>query len=164
MKWQVPVSASSGFTSARGEFNRQRGSARQLLHPAIDGFRGRDVSITQVVVERRRVQFAGNPGTGDQCLQLGGKSESGGARMIVKRFDAEPVPRQEKSAAALVPDGEGKHAAKPFDAGVSEFFVGMNDDLGVGPGMEAVAARLQLAAQFGKVVNFTIDNDPDCSV
>src|SRR5579859_1444527 len=37
----------------------------------------------------------------------------------------------------------------------------MNDDFGIGMGIEAVAAFLQFGTQFGKIVDFAVENNPD---
>src|SRR5450759_4098905 len=40
----------------------------------------------------------------------------------------------------------------------------MNDDFGVGVGVEAMAAAFELGAEFGKVVNLAVENDPCVAV
>src|SRR5271157_314049 len=40
----------------------------------------------------------------------------------------------------------------------------MNNDFGVGVGIEAMAAAFELGAEFGKVVNFAVENDPCVAV
>src|SRR5208337_3141769 len=40
----------------------------------------------------------------------------------------------------------------------------MNDDFGVAVGVEAMAAAFEFGAEFGKVVNFAVEDDPGAAV
>src|SRR5581483_967573 len=62
--------------------------------------------------------------------------------------------------AAPVPDNKGKHAAELRDHVLTVFLPGVNDGLGVRSRPETVPAGEQIIAQFGEIVNFTIEDDP----
>jgi hypothetical protein len=61
---------------------------------------------------------------------------------------------------SVLQDGEGEHAAEMVDAVRAPFLIGMEDDLGVGAGAEAVAMGLQFPAQVEEVVDFAVVDDP----
>jgi len=81
-----------------------------------------------------------------------------------KAADAEPVARDEKALTAAIPDGEGKHAAQVLHTVCAIFLVKDGHCFSITVGAILVTARLQLFAQLGMVVDFTVENDPDCSI
>jgi len=84
--------------------------------------------------------------------------------MIVKRLDPQAVAGDEQTAGFRVPDGEGEHAAQIANSIVTVFFVQVDDGFGIGVGAVAVAARLQAWAQRGVIVDFAVEDDPNCAV
>jgi hypothetical protein len=64
----------------------------------------------------------------------------------MQRLFADPVARQEETALAPVPDGEGEHPAQPFDASLAFVFVKVHDGFSVGARAQLVAAREQRLA------------------
>ncbi len=71
-----------------------------------------------------------------------------------------------------VQNGTGKSVSRERDAGtsasqsaegvLSPFLVGVNDRFGVAVRVEAVAARGQVRAELGIVVDLAVEYDPDC--
>ena len=84
--------------------------------------------------------------------------------LIVQRLDAQPVARDEEALTARVPDGEGKHATQMLYAVGTIFFVKMNDGFRVAVRAVSMTQRLQLFAQSGMIVNFTVENNPGRAV
>src|SRR5207253_9471520 len=69
-----------------------------------------------------------------------------------------------QSAPALVPQGDREHAVEVADEVEPVVLVEVNDDLGVGPGIKAVAPRLQLPAQLGEIVDLAVEDRPDVAI
>ena len=105
---------------------------------------------------------AGGPaGVGGELLHLGGERQAAGGRgPEVERFDAEAVARREKPAGPAIEQHEGKHAVEAREAAFAPLAPGGQDDLGVGAGVERVAGRRELRAQFDVVVDLAIVGDP----
>src|SRR5262249_14982286 len=94
-------------------------------------------------------------------LDLRGEHQRFVAKIPVKRLDAVAIPRQEQSLVRLVPDGKGEHAVETPHAVVAPFLVRVDDDFGIGPRMELMAARFEFDAQSLEIVNLTIENNDD---
>src|SRR5882672_2189646 len=112
-----------------------------------------------------------NAATGHQRANFGGKQESPVGVRIVEWLDPQAVARDENSrvacgipgsaASSSVPNGEGEHPAEFTDALVAPFFVGMDDDFGVGMRAKRVAAPFERAAQLLVIVNLAVEDDRD---
>src|SRR2546425_1256680 len=63
---------------------------------------------------------------------------------VVQRLLTEPVPQQEQSTAAVVPDGDREHASKPFAHLVAIFLIEMWQHFRVRPGSEAMTFGLEV--------------------
>ena len=61
----------------------------------------------------------------------------------------------------LVPQGEGPHSIKPLEAFGSPFSVGVEDDFGVGLGLERVSQRFEFFANFEVIVDFPVKSDAE---
>ena len=101
-----------------------------------------DVLELEEGVDRVEVDIARNLGIPEDRLRLRGEPEAAVAGGVEEGLLADPVARQQQTAAAAVPDGEREHAAQVIDAGVSVILVEVGDHLGVRPGREAMPARL----------------------
>src|ERR1700722_6681528 len=62
------------------------------------------------------------------------------------------------------PDRQAEHAAQPRDRGGVPVLVGVDDHLGVGGRVEAVARGFQVTSQFPVVVDFAVEDDPDRAI
>jgi hypothetical protein len=96
----------------------------------------------------------------EQRLQLGREDQLAVRQNgVLERLDAEPVAGEEQGLLRLIPEREREHAAEVRDAGLAPFLPGMDDDLGVGCGAEAVAARAEGIAQLAEIVNLAVVDD-----
>ena len=68
---------------------------------------------------------------------------------------------QQHAAMAIVPDGEGKHAAQLLHHFSAPLLIAVNNDFSIGMGAEGVSGGNQLRAQFLKVINLAVEGDPD---
>jgi hypothetical protein len=82
----------------------------------------------------------------------------------VQRLDPDAIPYQHQRVSLRVPERYAEHSAKTREAVLAPFFVGVNDGLGVGVGVEAVTAGTQVVAQLAIVVDFAVEDDPDRAV
>ena len=84
---------------------------------------------------------------------------------VVERLFAEAVARAEEPPVRAVVDDEGPHAVQPLDEAVAPLAVAVEQHLGVGVvGDEFAAARLQLRAEFGVVVDLAVEDDAELAV
>ena len=125
-----------------------------------------DVAVSQVLIERRRVELSAtaDPRVLEQGLELRGEHELAIRPRIEQRLLADPIAGQEQESPPLVPDREGEHAAKPPQASRPILLEGMDDDLGVAPGGEPVSVCLQLGAQLEEIVDLAVERHPDRAV
>ena len=125
-----------------------------------------DVAVSQVLIERRRVELSAtaDPRVLEQGLELRGEHELAIRPRIEQRLLADPIAGQEQESPLLVPDREGEHAAKPPQASRPILLEGMDDDLGVAPGGEPVSVCLQLGAQLEEIVDLAVERHPDRAV
>ena len=80
---------------------------------------------------------------------------------VEQRLFAQMVCGQQHAAMAIVPDGEGKHAAQLLHYFSAPLLIAVDDDFSIGVGTEGVSGGNQLRAQFLEVVNLAIEGDPD---
>ena len=95
-----------------------------------------------------------------QRLDLAGEGEQRVAVDVVKRLDAEAVAGAEQALPLLIPDGEGEHADKAFQAGRPPGVISLKDHFGVAFGAKRVAERFQFLAQLEVVVDFAVERQP----
>ena len=60
---------------------------------------------------------------------------------------------------ALVPDGEGEHAAQIINARRAVLFVSVNNRLRIGMSLKGVPAPFKLALQLSVIVNLAVEDD-----
>ena len=82
----------------------------------------------------------------------------------VQRLDAEPVAAEQHPAAVALDDREGEHALEAVDEAVAPVVVGLEQDLGVAVGEEAVAVADQLLPQLLVVVDAAVPGDGEAQV
>src|ERR1700678_1303049 len=82
----------------------------------------------------------------------------------MQRLLAEPIPRQQQPFLPLVIKCEGKHTAQLLHALRAHLFVKVNNHFRIGVRGKAVAAALQLRAQFGEVIDLSVVNNPNTLV
>jgi len=82
----------------------------------------------------------------------------------IKGFLSEAIPRYQQPLVGNIPHGEGEHAPEARDACLTELFIRMDDDLGVGSGPEPMPQRKQLLPEFLKVVDLAVMHNPDRAI
>jgi len=83
---------------------------------------------------------------------------------VEQRLLAEPIARQKNATGSQVGNGEREHAIEVLDAGIAEFFVGVDNRFGIGLRAELVAARNQRSPKIVMVVDLAVEGDPHLSV
>ena len=136
---QIPVARHRDLAAVPLHDRRRR----QLLDAAEHRQRRRDIAQGEVGAERVVVDGAVHLRHGQERLDLGAEHQVAAQLRVVERLDAQAVAREDQLLDAVVPDGEGEHAAELLGAVGAPFFVGVDDDFGVGVGTEACGrARL----------------------
>jgi hypothetical protein len=69
------------------------------------------------------------------------------------------IARAQNTLAVGVPNGEGKHAVDSCNHGIAPLPIRVEQYFGVRPSAKLGASRAKLAAQFDKVVYFTVEHD-----
>ncbi len=95
-----------------------------------------------------------------QRFCLGGEGEPARIAVDVDRLDAHTVAADDQPLAARVPQSEGEHAVQPMDELVAILSITVENDFAVRRGLEPVAQRNELPAQFAKIVDFAVANEP----
>src|SRR5687768_18519658 len=101
---------------------------------------------------------------GEERLELGAEQEGLVVQRVIQRLDADAVPGDEEDVRSGIPDGEGEHATQTRDAVLAELLVGVNYDLGVAGGSEAMSAGQQLLPKLREIVDLAVEDDPDRAV
>ena len=128
-------------------------SGGQLVDAAEHRRGCRDELIADVLVQRLKIDVAGDEVGGQHGFDLGSEHQLRAIPTVIKRFDAQPVTREHERLGPSVPDGEPKLPLKPLDALVAVLFPFVDDDFGVAPGLELVAVLGQVASPVGVVVD-----------
>src|SRR5215471_5128735 len=84
--------------------------------------------------------------------------------IVVKRFYPEPVARGEEHFLPFIPNCECEHSTEVMNTVVTKFLPCFENRLGIGSSTEAVTGATKPRSQIGKIVDFTIEDDPDRTV
>ncbi len=106
------------------------------------------------------VYLAPDRGVEEQRRELRAEDERAGRLRVEQGLLADPVARQEQLLLALVPDGEGEHAAQVLRRVRAPLLVGVDDGLGVAVGAEAVAEVFEPFFKLAEVVDLAVEDDP----
>ena len=79
--------------------------------------------------------------------------------VVIKWLLPDPVAREEKAVARLVPDGDGKHAIESLQAIRSPFLVGMKDNFRVALRAKNVTLGFQLRTQVAEIVQLAVKDN-----
>ena len=114
------------------------------------------------LVERDRVELGADAGRLQQRLHLGGEVEAS-VDATCRTAAARPCGRAPARAGccALSQIAKAKSPLKSSTQSGALLLVGVQDDLGVGIGAEAVAARDQVRAQLDVVEDLAVEGDAD---
>src|ERR1700733_10509892 len=119
-----------------------------------------------VLMERFFVDLRFNPWNLEQGLDFGRKGKTASLLHVVARFDSEMISchKQGGAAGAQVANAECEHTVQAFNAVWAFLLVEVNDDFSLALRRKSVPLHLQIAAQFGEIVDLTVVGDPDSSI
>ena len=80
---------------------------------------------------------------------------------IVQWLDPDRIPSQQDTILPQVQDREGKDAVQLGGALRSLLFVEMNNNFGIRAGTKIVSLSLKPCSQFGEIIDFAIEDEPD---
>ena len=150
------------FEGVRREVVGECVAAGELPHTLDDAARSRDVAPREVFLQRDVGDGARASRVLQQRGQLAGKAKRRAFVEVIERLFPKAVARAEEPAPHGIVDDEGPHAVQLFRERVAPFRVGVEERLRVAVvGVEAVAERSQLRAEFGVVVDFAVEDDAE---
>src|SRR6266850_863629 len=116
----------------------------------------------QIVIKRLLIDMTRLLLVLQQRLNFGSESDTSMVDAVVERLDTDAVTNQPQLSLFRVPQRDGKHATKLVHAFDTPFLERMQNHFGVGMvRLPAVsAASLEFCANFGMVVNLTIEDHP----
>src|ERR1039457_7150251 len=120
----------------------------------------------QVLMECFFVDLRFNPRNLQQGLDFGRKGKTTSLLHVVERFCSEMITchKQSGPAGAQVANAECEHSAQALNAAWASLRVEVNNYFRAGLRRKAMALRLQIAAQLGKIVDLAVVGDPDSPV
>ena len=110
------------------------------------------------MVEGDGVDGGVHPARRQQGLGAGGETQAPVVAGPVEGLDAEAIAGQEQDPAVHVPEAEGEHAVQALAAALAPGMPGLEDDLRVTFGEEAVTLGHQVLAQFAVVVDGAVED------
>ena len=119
-----------------------------------------DILKGEILQQRFRVHRRPVRQRREQPLDLRRKEQALSLLSQVERLDAITVAGQHEPAPGLVPQGKSKHAVEPLDEIGTFLLVEMHQHLGIAIRAEPMAARFEVPAQSGIVVDFAVAGDP----
>jgi hypothetical protein len=128
----------------------------ELAHRAEHRPRGEHGAARQVLLQRGRVEAAGQVGQREERLQLGREREPPVVERVDERLDPERVAGEDEPAARAVPQREREHPAQPGDEARPALLVQVDDDLRVAARAQPVPAPGQLVAQPPEAVDLAV--------
>ena len=124
-----------------------------------EGAKGRrKVLQGQIVIDTIQIGFARYTRPGQNRFDFGGKEQGVVVPHIVQRFFAGAVARQQHALVVRIPQCESEHAAEVVEYTDPPLLIAVDDDLGVAMVAEAMAALLQLFAQFDEIIDFAVED------
>src|SRR5208337_3216839 len=92
--------------------------------------------------------------------QLRSKNEGLGRLVVIERLDSHGIARQQEPLSRRIPEGKGKHAAQPRQAGLAPHPIGSQNYFRVGMAVELGADTLKFLAKLAEVVDLAVEDDP----
>src|SRR5207247_8833884 len=87
-------------------------------------------------------------------------SAAAGWVSVKERLLAQPIASQRELPPAVIPHGEGEHAAQVVEEPGALLLIEVHDHLCVRPRPKAVPPALELGAQFDEVVELAVQDNP----
>ncbi len=138
------------------------GPGRELANALVDRVRGGNIVEPQQQTERAAVDLSVPIGVRLEGGELRAEQEGLPRGAVVERLLAEAIARQDERSLAAVPKPEGEHADRTLEGtAYPPRRYGREQDLriAVPPPSRRRARALQLGAQLGVIVDFTIERD-----
>ncbi len=123
----------------------------QFAHALPDGEAG-GLGEGEDLPQPVRADDGGGQRVGEDRLGLGAEQDAVVGLVVVEGLDAHPVADHDELLGPRVPDGEGVHAVELVGQLFAPLQVAAEHDLGVGVGLEPVAAAAQFVAELDVVV------------
>jgi len=100
----------------------------------------------------------------EEHRQLTGEHQARAVELVVQRLDPEPVASHERPALTPVVQAQREHPVETMDQVGSVLLPEVHQHLGVGTSAEAMPAGLEVAAEFGEIVDLAVEDDLDAAV
>jgi hypothetical protein len=119
----------------------------------------------QGLIEADRIEGPRQVGrAGEDRLDLAAEDHLAVALGVVERPHPDPIASQDQAALGAIPQREGPLAVHPIEGVLAPLLPGVEDDLGVALGAEAVAGGDELRAQLDVVEDLAVEDDPQSLV
>src|SRR2546423_10806636 len=139
---------------------RERVAGFELADVAVGRQRRGHAHEGEVVVYGLAVYLAADRRVQEQRRELGAEDERVAHTRVEQGLFADAVAREEQLLPALVPDGEGEHAAQVLRTIRPVLLVGVDYRLRVAVGAELVAEVFESLLEFAVVVDFAVEDYP----
>ena len=121
--------------------------------------------MREVFLQRERLDRGFDAAVAENGRELAGEGEQPLVAVPVERLLPEAVAREEEPAPHPVIDAEGEHAVEAARQLLAPGAIALQQHLGVGvAGEEPVAARLELRAQLGVIVDLAVVDNRDLAL
>src|SRR5256885_3114393 len=94
-------------------------------------------------------------------LQLRCKYQERAIRVVVQRLLTHSIPSYYERISLPIPDCKSKHPAQILDTILAILLIQMNEDFGIGGGIECVAFGEQILSDLLIIIDLTVQYDPD---
>src|SRR5260221_10563910 len=133
---------------------------RQLGDIPVDRLALRNIAISEIILDSGRIESPLELGADEQRLQLRCEEQPTIVEHgVIERLLAEAVAGEKQRLFPLVPQRKGKHAAEALQTIRAPFLPGVNDDLGIRMGAEAMSPVRQLCRKGLEIVDLAIERD-----
>src|SRR5215469_4553487 len=139
-------------------------AGRELVNVAEGGLRVGNVAEIEIIEDTLAIHFGQIGSCLKQRLDFGAEHELFPVESVMQWLLAQPVTRNQKRTISGIINCKCEHAAQSRDTITAEIFIKVNDSLGISIGPKDVPAGAKFIAQFQKVVDFSVKNDPDAFV
>ncbi len=103
-----------------------------------------------------RVNMSWKAFQGHQGLEFRSKEKGPWNKMIIYRFDSQPISCQEKALLPAIPQRQGKHAHESIETFYAPLNIGLQDDFRVGSGSKLMAASFQDLTDLFEIIHLAI--------
>src|SRR5438477_12838238 len=94
-------------------------------------------------------------------LQLRSKYQERAICVVVQRLLTHSIPSYYERISLPIPDRKSKHPAQILDTILAILLIQMNEAFGIGSGIECVAFGEQILSDLLKIIDLTVQYDPD---